>query len=112
MMKTNHWLTYEHPRIPGAQYRTDSAGFLCDFEDWTEDFAHLAVSQWGMPEGLTDRHRQVIVYLRGSYSMGRETPTVFEACKANDLSLKELKALFPEGYRRGACRVAGLPFLP
>jgi len=31
--------------------------------------------------------------------------------KANGIEMGELRDLFPSGYRRGACRIAGLPFL-
>ena len=37
--------------------------------------------------------------------------TLIETCENNKMRLKELRELFPEGYRRGACRVAGLPFV-
>jgi tRNA 2-thiouridine synthesizing protein E len=59
----------------------------------------------------TPRHLQVIHYLRDYFAVNRMIPAVFEACTANDLSLEELRELFPTGYRRGACRMAGLPFL-
>jgi tRNA 2-thiouridine synthesizing protein E len=52
----------------------------------------------------------VVHYLRDYFAVNRQIPTVFEACSGNDLTLEELKELFPAGYRRGACRMAGLPF--
>lgn len=110
MFQTNHWLTYETPRVLGARYKMTSTGFLENFEDWTEDFAHFVVNEWKLPEGLTEKHKQIINYLRNSYRKNRNIPTIFETCENNRLTLKELRELFPEGYRRGACRVAGLPF--
>ena len=69
------------------------------------------MGQLSPPSTPTDRHLQVIGFLRDYYTVNRMIPTVFEACSANDLSLEELRGLFPAGYRRGACRMAGLPFL-
>jgi len=34
----------------------------------------------------------------------------FEVCGAHRLEVEQFRELFPEGYRRGACRIAGLPF--
>jgi tRNA 2-thiouridine synthesizing protein E len=110
MFKTNHWLTYETPRHLESKYKLTSTGFLENFEDWSEDFAHFVISEWKLPSGFTEKHREIIYYLRDSYQRNQNIPTVFETCENNQLSLKELRELFPEGYRRGACRVAGLPF--
>ena len=63
------------------------------------------------PSFPTERHLQVVKYLRDYFVVNRLIPPVFETCAANDLTLEELKELFPAGYRRGACRMAGLPFL-
>jgi tRNA 2-thiouridine synthesizing protein E len=110
MFETNHWLTYETPRILGSKYKMTSTGFLENFEDWDEDFAHFVINEWGLSSGLTEKHRRIIAYLRKSYKKNKNIPTVFDACENNQVSLSELRELFPEGYRRGACRVAGLPF--
>jgi len=111
MLNTNHWLTYETPRFLEKKYKMNSTGFLENFNDWSEDFAHFVINEWKLPKGLTEKHLQIINYLREFYQNNKNIPTVFETCESNQLSLKELKELFPEGYRRGACRVAGLPFL-
>ena len=57
----------------------------------------------------TGRHLE---YLREYYRYKRNIPTVYEACKSNGIEVEELLNLFPDGYRRGACRAAGLPFFP
>ena len=54
----------------------------------------------------------IIEYLREYYRYKRNIPTVYEACKSNGIEVEELLNLFPDGYRRGACRAAGLPFFP
>jgi len=110
MWETNYWLTYETAPPAKPRYKLDDLGYLEDFEDWDEDFVELAMSQREPPVAPTERHHQIVSYLRDYYAANRALPTVYETCSANDLSLDELRELFPAGYRRGACRVAGLPF--
>jgi len=110
MYKLNYWLTYETSTIPKEDYKVTPHGFLEDFHQWNERFAQLIIREWKLPQGLTDRHRKIIDFLRNSYKITNCIPTVYETCKANNLDLTELQELFPEGYHRGACRIAGLPF--
>jgi tRNA 2-thiouridine synthesizing protein E len=110
MYETNYWLTYETAPPAKPRYSLDPLGFLEDFEQWDEDFVELAMSQQESPSAPTKRHMEVVCYLRDYYAVNRSLPTVFETCSANALSLDELRELFPAGYRRGACRMAGLPF--
>ncbi len=60
---------------------------------------------------ISDRHWDGIGHLRDCYLENKETPTVYEVCRVLGETLAELRELFPQGYRRGACRGAGLPFL-
>ena len=110
MYETNYWLTYETAPPAKPRYQLDALGFLQDFKQWDEDFVELALSQRESPIAPTDRHLQVLRYLRDYYTIHRAIPTVYETCNANDMTLDELRELFPAGYRRGACRIAGLPF--
>jgi TusE/DsrC/DsvC family sulfur relay protein len=110
MYETNYWLTYETAPPAKPRYRLDPLGFLEDFEQWDEDFVELALAQRQPPITPTERHLQVVRYLRDYYAVNRTIPTIFETCSANELTLDEVRELFPAGYRRGACRVAGLPF--
>ncbi|UCG50749.1 MAG: TusE/DsrC/DsvC family sulfur relay protein [Candidatus Latescibacterota bacterium] len=112
MYKHNIWLTYESYRLLKANYNMSPNGFLADFDRWDRQFAYLIVTEWDLPLGLSDRHWQVIDYLRDHYRKTHDIPTIFEVCKDLELTLADLRNLFPEGYRRGACRAAGLPFLP
>lgn len=111
MYDHNIWLTYENYPILKNRYRMTPLGFLEDFDQWDERFAHLMASEWNLPEGFTERHQAIIRFLRDFYARNKNIPTIQETCKANNLSLEAMGELFPEGYRRGACRVAGLPFL-
>jgi tRNA 2-thiouridine synthesizing protein E len=112
MKQVNIWHTYETPPAPTDRYPITATGFLERFEDWDEGFAARVAAEWQLPGGLTDRHRQIIHYLRDHYRNHRNIPTAFRMCADNQLDLDEFRALFPGGYRRGACRMAGLPFFP
>jgi tRNA 2-thiouridine synthesizing protein E len=111
MYETNYWLTYETGPPVADRYDVDSCGFLKDYRTWDEDFADLVATDLGVTDGVSDRHRAILHYLRNSYESTGVIPTVYDACSNNDLTLDELAKLFPEGYRRGACRMAGLPFI-
>ncbi len=110
MFDINPWLTYESYSVLKSQYKLTPLGFLESFSDWEDRFAQLVASEWHLPHGLTDKHWRIIHFLRDFYSKTKTIPTVFATCRANDIELSELRDLFPGGYRRGACRMAGLPF--
>jgi tRNA 2-thiouridine synthesizing protein E len=110
MYESNIWLTYEAPPVLEATQERTGAGFLVDFDKWDEQFAHLVAREWELPRGLTEMHWKVIKYLQDYYRIHKNIPTVYETCRANKITLKKLLKLFPAGYRRGACRAAGLPF--
>ena len=110
MARDNIWHTYETPPRPPPRYRIDALGFLEDYRQWDEAFAVRVAEEWKLPGGVTERHRDIIRYLRDYYIDYRNIPTVYEMCRTEGLDLAELRALFPDGYRRGACRMAGLPF--
>jgi tRNA 2-thiouridine synthesizing protein E len=112
MCDINLWLTYETAPAAEAEHKVDELGFLQDFEQWNERFAHWVARNWHLPAGLTESHWTIIQYIRDFYRQTSNIPTVFEVCNSNDIGLNELGELFPQGYHRGACRAAGLPFLP
>ncbi len=63
------------------------------------------------PKGIdTSFIDNVRVRVRDYFDEHRNSPTVYETCSITGLSLDDLHELFPDGYRRGACRMAGLPF--
>lgn len=110
MWDNSSWQKAESYAVLKSEYRVTGVGFLESFEEWDERFAQIVAGEWHLPEGLTEKHWQMIRYLREYFSNTGTIPTVYAACKANGIEVKELGELFPEGYRRGACRMAGLPF--
>jgi len=93
---------------PHKTYVIDSRGFLVRAHDWDRQFAVLKATELKIPGGLSTKHWQIINFLRRHYLERREVPTVFETCEKNDLELDELERLFPDGYHRGAVKIAGL----
>jgi len=91
----------------GRIYEVVQAGRLKRFWDWTPAFAQAMASEAGI-ETLTEAHWQIIRYLRAFVERNHRTPIVFRALRDNGLSLRELERLFPSGYHRGACMLAGL----
>jgi tRNA 2-thiouridine synthesizing protein E len=64
----------------------------------------------GITGGLTDEHWCIITFIRNKYSETGECPMVHEIGKHCNLKLADLKRLFPTGYLRGACKLAGLTY--
>jgi tRNA 2-thiouridine synthesizing protein E len=110
LCNVNILLTFENYSTLASQYNCTETGYLVNFDEWDERFAAYIASDWNLPDGLTDKHRQIIGFLRDYYREARTIPTVFETCRENLVAIDELHQLFPEGYRRGACKAAGLPF--
>ncbi len=96
--------------IRGKTYHVCGEGFLINPDNWHEDFAIAMAEQADIPDGLTERHWEVIRFIRGFLKDKGHCPLVFETCDANALFLEDLKRLFPTGYQRGACRLAGVTY--
>ncbi|MHC5078966.1 MAG: TusE/DsrC/DsvC family sulfur relay protein, partial [Planctomycetota bacterium] len=129
MADTNLWVTYENiPPVPSAtpppgevhapplpeerkpEQEVSPLGYLDDFNQWNEAFADWVAEEWNLPGGLTERHWEIIRFLREYYEANWNIPTIIRTCRSQNLDLEEFGKLFPQGYRRGACRAAGLPF--
>jgi TusE/DsrC/DsvC family sulfur relay protein len=87
-------------------YRIDGGGFLVDPGEWDEGFASMRAEEFGVQ--LTERHWQVLRFLRSTHATTGKVPTVFETCKSLNLEGQDLEALFPQGYQRGAVKLSGL----
>jgi len=94
----------------GKSYPLDSLGFLLDIEQWDENFAEGMAPQLQIEKGLTKEHWDVIYSIRKKFEESGRCPTIYETCRENNLRRKQLKNLFPTGYQRGACKLAGITF--
>ena len=90
-------------------YRVDLFGSLVDPSEWDKDFAAHRAYEMGIKGGLTDKHWEVINFLRDSYARNKKIPTIYECCETAKINIEEFAVLFPSGYHRGAVKIAGLP---
>jgi tRNA 2-thiouridine synthesizing protein E len=88
-------------------YRIDVHGFLVEPGEWDHYYAACRAYDMKIPQ-LTDKHWGIIRFLRDYYEKNRAVPTVFETCEQNQIDLEDLERLFPDGYHRGAVKIAGL----
>ena len=99
--------------MPTAMYAASEVtvndeGFFTDPAQWTEDMAPQIARQEGIAE-LTDRHWQVIKFMRQEYEAKGTGPTVRVLGKTSGVSIKELYQLFPKGPAKIAAKIAGIP---
>ena len=88
-------------------YEVNIRGFLINPQAWDKMYAIYKAHEMKMPK-LTDKHWQVITFLRQSFEKNNLVPTIYETCEACDIDLEKLQKLFPDGYHRGAVKIAGL----
>jgi len=94
------------------QYLVDVRGFLIDPNSWDPYYAmHRALEMKIPRRELNDAHWRVIYYLRDVFKREKRIPTLYETCENCQLELEELEVLFPDGYHRGALKIAGLRFV-
>lgn len=83
-------------------------GFFTDPAQWREDMAPLIARQEGIAE-LTERHWQVIKFMRHEFEAKGTGPTVRVLGKTSGVTVKELYQLFPHGPAKEAAKIAGIP---
>ena len=91
-------------------YQVDTEEFLSDFKEWDENFARGMAPKVGIISGLSEDHWKIIYFIRDTFKQTGKCPLVYETCRMNRLHLQELKKLFPAGYLRGACKLAGITY--
>lgn len=92
----------------GEAVSVDAEGFFTDPAQWTEAMAPDIAREAGIGD-LTDRHWQVIKFVRHEYEVKGSGPTVRVLGKTSGVDVKELYQLFPKGPAKLAARVAGIP---
>jgi TusE/DsrC/DsvC family sulfur relay protein len=94
--------------IDGVEVLFDEEGFFVHPESWTETAAVILAHEMGILE-LSERQWEMIFFLRDFYLTHGRSPLNKEIRKLTGVSLMELERLFPDGIRRGARLLAGLP---
>ena len=94
--------------IAGVDVTVNDEGFFEDPNQWSEAMAADLATAEGIDE-LTDKHWQVIRYMRQEYLEKGTSPTVRALGKSSGVSVKELYELFPKGPAKLAAKIAGIP---
>lgn len=92
----------------------DAGGFIVDPETWTREFAYYMADKEGVE--LTALHWQLIQYMRDSLAehgvMVDARWVIKHLAKIQTITKSEahklLYVLFPYGYVKQACRIAGM----
>jgi tRNA 2-thiouridine synthesizing protein E len=94
--------------IAGTPVKLNDEGFFTVPDEWTEDMAVELARAEGI-DPLTDRHWQVIRFMRKEYFEKGTGPTVRMLGKTSGVPIKELYQLFPKGPAKVAAKIAGIP---
>jgi len=94
--------------IAGAEIELNEEGFLVDPSQWNDDIAVELARREGI-DPLTERHWQVIRFMRSEFETKGTGPTVRVLGKTSGVSIKELYQLFPKGPAKLAAKIAGIP---
>jgi tRNA 2-thiouridine synthesizing protein E len=86
----------------------DREGFLVDPDAWNDDLARALAAESGIGE-LTDRHWQVVRFMRERYLTSGQAPTIRTLGKESGVPVKELYQLFPKGPAKLAAKIGGIP---
>ena len=100
--------------LPSGSCTVDAHGYLLDPADWSEEFAEHAAREEGI--ALTGEHWNIIRFMRAwqvEHGIAADARFVLKYLQQRDgLSKRAAKqtlfALFPYGYVKQACRIAGM----
>jgi len=86
----------------------DEEGFLLQPETWTKKVART-LARGEVYEGLTQDHWKIIDCVRQYYLEFETIPPIRLVVRRTGFSLVCIHELFPNGYAKGVCKVAGIP---
>jgi len=86
----------------------DAEGFFVHPEQWADEMAPALARESGI-DALTDRHWEVIRFMRSAYIEHGAAPSIRTLGKASGVPIKELYQLFPKGPAKLAAKIAGIP---
>lgn len=93
--------------LAGTTVDVDAEGFLTDHTIWNLDLATAIAKEEGI-DPLTDRHIDVLNFMRKEFEENGTAPSIRKMNKLNIVPTKELYALFPGGPAKKAAKIAGL----
>jgi len=94
--------------IAGTAVDLNDEGFFLDPAQWSDEIGVAIAKEAGI-EPMTDRHWQVVRYMRQQYLDTGTAPSIRALGKASGVPVKELYQLFPKGPAKLAAKIAGIP---
>lgn len=94
--------------IAGVAVDVNEEGFLEDPDQWTREIGTAIAAENGVPE-MTDRHWQVVEFMRTKYLEDGSAPSIRTLGKASGVPVKELYQLFPKAPAKIAAKIGGIP---
>lgn len=91
----------------GHEVHVDDEGFLTQYDEWNEDLAKTLAANIGID--MTDRHWEVIRFLREDFAKQGETATTRRVDTVGGFPTKEQFQLFPKKPAKKMAYIAGLP---
>ena len=85
----------------------DAEGFLQNPAQWTDALGVEIARGAGIT--LTERHWQVIRFMRDRFLSSGSAPSIRTLGKESGVPVKELYQLFPKGPAKLAAKIAGIP---
>ena len=92
--------------IAGKTVQVNAEGYLTDASQWDKEIANEIASE--LKIDLTDKHFEVIDFLREKYTAG-EPLTIRKVGKSGIIDIKGFYQLFPGGPLKFSSKIAGIP---
>ena len=94
--------------IADTEVEVNDEGFFVHPEQWS-DAIGVEIARTAGIDPMTDRHWQVVRYMRQQYLDTGTAPSIRALGKASGVPVKELYQLFPKGPAKLAAKIAGIP---
>ncbi|MBW7881048.1 MAG: TusE/DsrC/DsvC family sulfur relay protein [Caldilineaceae bacterium] len=94
--------------IKDVNVAMDAEGFMTNPGEWTPEIAEALAKEEGLSP-LTEKHWQVINWVRAETAKTGEFPSLRGITKRSGVDTKEIYELFPKGPAKKIARIAGYP---
>jgi len=94
--------------IKDVNVAMDADGFMTNPGEWTPEIAEALAKEEGLSP-LTEKHWQVINWVRAETAKTGEFPSLRGITKRSGVDTKEIYELFPKGPAKKIARIAGYP---
>jgi len=98
----------EQLKAKSTMMELDEDGFLRYPETWTREVSQI-LAQQEILGNLSEAHWEVIDCLRQYYFEYGTLPPIKMLMRTTGFSIENIYDLFPHGFAKGVCKVAGIP---